>query len=180
MRSLKILIPLLVAAPLSAQTVHTRPAAGVIAGIAPPPPTIVVVPGATSVFGPGNFFGAGGGVAPGNFVFATIPVVVFPDGRVFADFGRGFEQVVRQCGVVASVVVQPQAGVQPTVVQPTVTQPGVGVSPTLPYTPPVPNQQTSSQQMLSRMPGPGGQTVVVNSQACWAANGHGRVYVTRP
>jgi hypothetical protein len=176
MRSLALVLAL-AAAPIGAQVVHTRPAAAVggaaasapaIAAIAPPPQTVYL--------SGSNFY-----VPQGMVLYGSLPVVVLPDGRVYADFGRGYEQVIRSCAAVYGnyTVVQPQPVIQPTVVQPTVVQPGV--SQPLPYTPPVPNQQTASQQMLPQ-PNPqvlASQSTLVNSQACWTGNGRGLVYVAR-
>ena len=92
---------LALAAPLSAQVVHTgttrrtaggtvvtpapvvvAPAPARIAGIAPAA-TLVVVSGDEAFFTP----------LPNNAViFANIPAFVVPDGRVFANFGNGIQQ----------------------------------------------------------------------------------------
>jgi hypothetical protein len=114
--------------------------------------------------------------------FGNVPVVVLSDGRVFANFGRGFERVVNPCGVPASfgAGLSP-ALAQPSVVQPSVAQPPVGVNQPLPYTPPVPSQPTASQQMLpqaSQQALASGSTLV-NTQMCWG-NDRGRVLVGRP
>src|SRR5215213_2694420 len=64
----------------------------------------------------------------GPVFYGSVPVMIFPDGRVFADFGRGYERVVSVCGQSAMGFepVIPNAGlVQPSVVQPTVVQPPV-------------------------------------------------------
>ena len=87
---------------------------------------------------------------PGSFLIGGVPVVVLSDGRMFADFGYGYERITRGCGGAALFVQSAAIPVQPAVVQPTVAQPSAGVSERLPYTPPVPAQQTASQQMLSR------------------------------
>ena len=68
-----------------------------------------------------------------------VPAVVTNDGRVFANFGYGYEQVYRSC---SSVVVVGQPAV--------IAGNGVVLSPAAPtYTQPVPNQQTASQQMAA-------------------------------
>jgi hypothetical protein len=149
---------------------HPAPASPArIAGIAPPPAAAPVNP-------PSNF-GASGPV-----FFANIPVVVFADGRVFADFGFGYEQVVRSCTLPVSYGSQfvPNATpVQPSVVQPTVVQPSIAASPqTVPYSQPVPAQQTASQQMAVQNTQPAAR--VVNTQSCWAVGTTGRVFVGRP
>jgi hypothetical protein len=112
-----------------------------------------------------------------------MPVVIFPDGRVFAQFGNGFEQVVRGCpggtAIISSVLPGP---VQPRVVQPTVIQPPAVVTQPLPYNPPIPGQQlvaqpldwTGASQILA------GQTMIMSSTGCWAVNGYGQVFVYHP
>jgi hypothetical protein len=103
------------------------------------------------------------------------------DGRVFADFGRGFEQIVRSCALPAGYgntqVVSPSGLQQPVVVQPTVTQPVVPGASRLPYTPPLPAQQTVSQQMAEQ-----GRLIPQESpasQSCWALS-QGRIVVAQP
>ena len=122
----------------------------------------------------------------GPAFFGNIPVVVLSDGRVFADFGRGFEQVVHWCGVPASFDGQTaQSLVQPTVVQPTVVQPSASVTQPLPYTPPVPSQPTASQQMLPQATqqaqlAQATRSTLVNTEMCWSNDPRGRVFVGRP
>jgi len=147
---------------LAQHTVHTKAAAsGRVAGIAPAP--VIITPGA--------------------FLTGSVPIIVSPDGRVFANFGGGFEQVVTACGMSNGIVVtnaQSPGLVQPTVVQPTVSQPGIVAGP-LPFTPAVPNQQTASQQMLGQaaVPVQGQQQIVVANRACWSTDGRGQVFVGR-
>jgi hypothetical protein len=162
---------------LGAQHIKATPAApastGRVAGIAPPPPTVVVVQ-------PG--FVQPGYVQSATPYFATIPVVVFPDGRIFANFGYGYEQVVTACGAGGVAVVQnpiDQGLVQPTVVQPAVTQPSINTP--LPYTPPVPAQQTESQRMLGQQARQQqyGQAMVQGGRGCWWSDSRGQVFVGR-
>lgn len=185
MRICSVGLLVLLATPLTAQVVHTRPAggragaggggsAGTVAAIAPPPP-VIVVPGSPHYQPP---------YQTGPAFYGSIPVVVLPDGRVYGDFGRGYEQIVRACPGSTSYTVSPSSPVtQPTVIQPTIVQPGTVVNQPLPYTPPVPNQQTASQQMLdqqARQAAVASRSTVVNSQSCWGRNGHGQVFVGRP
>ena len=146
---------------------HPAPASAPrVAGIAPPPTPAPVNP--PSNFGP-----------QGPVFFGNIPVLVFADGRVFADFGIGYEQVVRSCALPVSYgspLPSNASPVQPTVVQPTVSQPTI---PSQPYTQPVPNQQTASQQMAGQNTQPA-QQAAVNNQYCWAVGATGRVFVGRP
>lgn len=160
-----IAVAALVITPVAAHAQRGKAgAAGRIAGIAPPPV-------AQPVFAPGTFFSG------------TVPVIISPDGRIFANFGGGFEQVVTACGASSGIVVtnlQQTGIVQPTVVQPSVAQPGIVAGP-LPYTPAVPNQQTASQQMLGQLNAPvQPQQIVVPRRACWSTDGRGQVFVGRP
>jgi hypothetical protein len=161
----------LVMAPSAARAQHAHVehgkagASGRVAGVAPAP--VVVKPV----------------VFPGTFLSGNLPVIVSPDGRVFADFGRGFEQIVTACGAQQPIVVTNglTTGVsQPTVVQPTVAQPGIVVGP-LPYTPAVPNQQTASQQMIASAAAPAQQQqqLAVGNGMCWSSNGRGQVFIGR-
>ena len=97
-----------------------------------------------------------------------VPAVVTSDGRVFANFGYGFEPVYRSCA--GGVVVG-----QPSVVA------GNGVvlsSQAATYTQPVPNQLTSSQQMAAGMHL---QTTVVAPaySTCFSSHSSGGVIVYR-
>jgi hypothetical protein len=170
-------LAVLLAAPLGAQVVHTRAASGAAAGsgggsagniaaVAPAPQPVYLAPG--------NLF-----VPPGMALYGNLPVVVLTDGRVFADFGRGYEQVIRSCASVVNYSAFPNPVVQPSVVQPTVVQPTI--TQPLPYNPTLPNQQTASQQMLQQQSNAqlASQSTLVNSQACWTGNGAGLVYVAR-
>jgi hypothetical protein len=194
---------LAIAAPLSAQVVHTgttprktsgetvvtpppaqpaivvapvvaAPARARIAGIAPAT-TLIVVSGDEALFTP----------LPNNAViFANVPAFVLPDGRVFANFGNGIQQVIQPCLNVLTGTALNTSGnlfvnnAQPVVEQPVVIQPSAGASQPLPFTPNVPNQLTISQQMLVQalVTGP----IVVNTASCFAANRVGQVFVTRP
>lgn len=156
----------LVIVPVAAHAQLTKPAtSGRIAGIARGP--VIVNP----PFGPGRFINAR--FFNGGFFSGFVPVIVAPDGRVFANFGAGFEQVVTECGVSAGIVatsVLPSV-IQPTVIQPSVVQPGISPG-VLPFTPPVPIPEAASQQMLQAQ-----QQVGVVNRACWSTDGHGQVFV---
>jgi hypothetical protein len=112
---------------------------------------------------------------------SDLPILLMGDGRVFADFGRGWERVERSCalpsGFASSQVVSPSGLEQPIVVQPTVTQPAAPGVQRLPYTPPVPAQQTPSQQMAER----GGRLPQTSTagRSCWAMS-NGRIVVAQP
>jgi len=163
------------AAPIAAQVVHTRAggadgAAGSGANIA------AIAPAPQPIYLPArNLY-----VPAGMALYGNLPVVVLTDGRVFADFGRGYEQVINSCTSVVNYSVFPTPVLQPAVVQPTVVQPTI--TQPLPYNPTLPNQQTASQQMLQQQVNTqvfAGQSTVVNTQACWTGNGAGLVYVAR-
>ena len=102
---------------------------------------------------------------------SVIPAVVLNDGSIFANFGYGYERVFRSCSSGGTVVRQPVVG-SPVVVGSN----GVVLSPT--YTQPVPNQQTSSQQMAARVTGQTSVSVPAQT-ACFNRDGAGRVFVVR-
>lgn len=107
-------------------------------------------------------------VFPQQSAVIWVPAVVLGDGRVFANFGFGYEQVFRSCS--GAVVVG-----QPAVVGGN----GVVLSPQAPtYTQPVPNQQTSSQIMAM---GNQGQSVITAPaySTCFGRNASGGVIVYR-
>jgi hypothetical protein len=123
---------------------HTTGSPGRVAGIAPAAPTPP---------------------AAGSYRYRDVPMSVTSDGKVYADFGRGYEQLVRNCAVPLASFSQPGTA-QPTAVQP------------LPYTPAVPNQQTPSQQEATR------SSSVSNGQAtdtrrCWSVDAHGQPLIGR-
>jgi hypothetical protein len=105
--------------------------------------------------------------------FRNLTVAVLPDGRVFADFGRGFEQVVNWCGVPATFDAQSSSLIQPTVVQPTVIQPSAGVNQPLPQMLPQESKQAQQQAQAVR-------STLVNTQMCWSNDPRGRVFVGHP
>ena len=117
-----LLVTAVAVVPSAAQQAKGKGAPARVAGIAPSPP-VAAIPGTSLVL---TAPAAAGGPL----------VVLLPDGRLFANFGRGYEQVAQPCGFTPYVddgygaygtglpVVQgpPQSGaVQPAVVQPTVT-----------------------------------------------------------
>jgi hypothetical protein len=108
-------------------------------------------------------------VFPRRSSVVWVPAVVTADGRVFANFGYGFEQVYRSCAT-ATVV-----GGQPKVVAGN----GYVLTPQAPtYTQPVPNQQTASQQMAA---GTQAQTSTVAPafSTCFSPHSSGGVVVYR-
>jgi hypothetical protein len=100
---------------------------------------------------------------------SLVPIVTMSDGSIFANFGFGFERVVRPCSNTLAVG-------QPTVVASN----GVVLSqPQQPtYTQPVPNQQSQSQLMVN-----GSQQTSLSipaQRACFNRDVSGRVFVNRP
>lgn len=140
-----------------------------IAVIAPPP--VVAYPN-SPVF-----------IPPGMSLLVNVPVFVLPDGRVFANFGRGFEQIARNCAAAFSLARSTAPAVQPVVSQPVVVQPIPGL-PTaqpfpLPYTPQVPNPTATSQQVEAQIMA-ARQSSLVNATACWTSTSNGQIFIARP
>lgn len=112
-----------------------------------------------------------------------VPVVVTNDGRVFADFGRGYEQVLRSCAAQygATMSTAPQAYGAQTYTLPTYTLPSYGSQQRLPYTPPAPAQLTESEKMAQSVQGGGGQgSPAQGAPVCWTTDTQGRVIVVQP
>ena len=121
------------ASPAIAGAQHTKAEPARIAAIAPPPPIVTVVP--RPFIRHGYYYG---GLYYGAGRYGPVPLVLLADGRAFADFGYGYEQVVEACGShtgYSAQVVSPSGTNQPAVIQPTVSQPSPG-APSV--TPPVP------------------------------------------
>lgn len=116
----------------------------------PPTRTAIIAPAPAQAPAPGQT-----GIDPTRRTLMSVPVLTLPDGRVFADFGYGFEQVVSSCA--ASVAVQPTTAPLATPAQPVVTQPA-------------PAQPTTSEQMLNTRPVNG--VPVPNTSlasSCWSS-----------
>jgi len=97
--------------------------------------------------------------------FIMVPAVLMSDGSIFANFGFGYEPVIRSCYAVSTAPVQ-RIGAN-----------GVALnnSNAMPYTPAVPNQMTASQQTIAngtRLSGPA-------QLACFTRDAAGRVFVYR-
>ncbi len=151
---------LLAAAPVAAQSggKFSLPAQGTTRqGVEARPPQTVVVDPYSRYQNPSN---------PGQPAqFILVPALLMSDGSIFANFGFGYEPVIRSCAAVASAPVQRIAsnGVS------------LGKSSAMPYTPAVPNQMTASQQMIAngtRLSGPA-------QLACFSRDAAGRVFVYR-
>lgn len=111
-------------------------------------------------------------VFPLQSAVVFVPAVVLADGRVFANFGHGFEQIFRSCH--ASALSGGGVVGQPSVIGGN----GAVLTPQVPtYTQPVPNQQTASQQMAAANLG---QTTVIPAYTtCFSQNAAGGVIVYR-
>ena len=121
---------------------------------------------------------------PGSFLIGGVPVIVLSDGRMFADFGYGYEPITRGCSGAVLYAQSVAIPVQPAIIQPTVAQPSAGVTERLPYTPPVPAQQTASQQMLaqqgpSTVSAPASRTGFGANGACLGIDPRGQYVVAR-
>ncbi len=151
------------ASPTLATAQHTKTAAPPrVAAVSPPPP---VVRAATPVvrrsgfyggaFYGGTFYGGAfyggafyGGTFYGSGSYGPAPLLLLTDGRAFADFGYGYQQVIDHCGstVYNTQIVSASGANQPAVVQPTVRQPSAEVisnpSLTSPSTMPVVSSST--------------------------------------
>ena len=104
--------------------------------------------------------------APRPVQFTLVPAVLMSDGSIFANFGFGYEPVVRSCNTV--VVTGPLQVIGSNGVV-------LGQSNAMPYTQPVPNQMTASQQMIAN-----GQRLSVPAQlACFSRDAAGRIFVYR-
>jgi hypothetical protein len=130
----------------------------------PQPQAIVVQPGAHQR----RVYPGGTTVFPRQSSVIWVPAVVTADGRIFANFGYGYEQVFRSCSGAAVVG-------QPTVIA------GNGAvlsAPAPTYTQPVPNQQTASQQMAAGSRAHNG-AVVPTYSTCFSPYSSGGVIVYR-
>lgn len=157
-------VALAIAAPAGAQTggKFTLPTQKAVRqGVEVRPPQTVVVD-------PYNYYrNPSYPLQPVPVQFTLVPAVLMSDGSIFANFGFGYEPVVRSCNAVVVVRGPVQRIGSNGVV--------LGQSNALPYTQPVPNQMTASQQMIAnghRLSGPA-QT------SCFARDGAGRIFVYR-
>lgn len=159
-----LLAATLVSAPVGAQSggKFTLPAQGAVRqGVEASPPQTVVVD-------PYNYYRNPSYPSyPVHPVqFTLVPAILMSDGSIFANFGYGYEPVIRSCSAV--VVTGPLQRVGAGGVK-------LGQSNAMPYTPPVPNQTTASQQMIAnghRLSGPA-------QLSCFARDAAGRVFVYR-
>ncbi|MEX2151863.1 MAG: hypothetical protein WD825_00900 [Gemmatimonadaceae bacterium] len=127
-------------------------------------PTVVVDPMQHSLFFPSQ-----------PVAFTLVPAILMSDGNVYANFGAGFEPVLRPC-TNAFVVGQPRVVASNGVV---LSEPRAPTAPT--YTQPVPNQLTASQQMVSssRVHGSPSSPTSFAQFSCFGRNAAGHVFVLR-
>lgn len=106
-----------------------------------------------------------------------IPTIVTNDGRVFANFGNGYEQVARACAAQYAQPANPSgSGVYST---PTYSLPNYGAQQPMPYTPPVPAMPTESQKMIQEQQAQANATQAAQI-ACWTTDAQGSVFVVGP
>lgn len=161
-------VSVLLASPTLAPAQHTKTTAPArIAAISPPPP---VVPAAPAVVRRNWFYGGAyyGGVFYGAGSYGPAPLLLLTDGRAFADFGYGYQQVIDQCGSASynAQIVSASGANQPVVVQPTVRQPSAEV---------ISNPSLTSP---STMPAATSSTPVSPSyrgHPCWSQQSDGRL-----
>ena len=110
---------------------HTKVEQTRIAAISPPPPVVTIGPRAFNRHG--DYYGRHGYYYGGVYYpppnYGPVPLLLLTDGRAFADFGYGYEQVVEHCGSstgYSTQVVSASGANQPVVTQPTVSQPAPG------------------------------------------------------
>lgn len=126
-----------------------------------PQPTVIIVTPSSGLNGTTVF-------RRHPIAFTMIPAIILSDGSVVANFGFGFEPVVRSCSG-AVVVGQPRV----------MASNGVVLSQGTPtYTQQVPAQTTPSQQLLSSAQARNGLSAAAQS-ACFSRDAAGRVIVFR-
>ena len=161
----------------SAQSRRTVRRAGPIGGMAPPPP-----PSPRQIQQPP--YGSQDDHVPyasaqyGSPAVGSVPVVLMPDGRIYADFGYGYEPVIRSCAGAAPVTyASPPAQYSPPVyATPTYSVPS--------FNSPTPSQPAATSSKASQTGAQVASTRMRNSTdpvipACWVTDAYGRVVVLR-
>ncbi len=120
----------------------------------------------------------GGAYYGGSSGYRYVPVMVGQDGNVYANFGYGYERVLRQCTLAQTVqqprVQQPtpQAYSQPALTQPVprpqTASPAIGATPSL-------SGLTSGNTKAMHV----GPATQLAAAACWSQLGNGNVTVRR-
>lgn len=162
----------------SAQSRRVAPRAGPIGGMAsPPPPSVPRIQ--QPPYGSQYDHVPYGSEQYGSPVIGSVPVALMPDGRIYADFGYGYEPVIRSCAAATSAI---QVSPAPQYSPPAYTTPTY----TLPsYAPPT-HQQPSGMQSMSS-PTAYGQRSAMRLRtsanpvipSCWVTDAYGRVVVVR-
>ena len=133
------------------------------------------------------------------YLRGAVPVFVANDGQIYADFGYGYEPVIRNCAyasgsaytpaaqapVYAPPSYTPPAYTPPTYTPPTYTPPSYGQTTLSPRnTQPAPAQPTQSERDMAAMQAaqvaPAAQPPRPGAAACWRTDDQGRVIVLRP
>jgi hypothetical protein len=144
-----------------------------VAGIAPPPPAQTTAGAANS----------------SSVMYGSVPVLVTADGRIYANFGYGYEQVIRSCGFHPAASSTPayrpsnvpsnqSAGAQPSTTPPTYQPSTFGPG----NTQPAPAQPTESERMLPQgyaPPNAGAGQQRAGSTACYTTDPRGQIIVIR-
>lgn len=114
----------------------------------------------------------------GSPIVGTVPVVLMPDGRIYADFGYGYEPVIRSCAAAAPVTYAspPAQYSPPTYATPTYNVPS--------YDPPAYARPGATSSTSSQMSGQVASMRLRSSTypvipACWVTDAYGRVVVLR-
>ncbi|HEU4989261.1 MAG TPA: hypothetical protein VFT41_05730 [Gemmatimonadaceae bacterium] len=116
--------------------------------------------------------------------YSYLPAMILGGGQVYANFGYGYERVLRECAMAPAL---PSYGAQ----QVTPAQPTPPAYSQPEYTQPVPRAQTSSQAMIAQSQGNAagvptvspvmhaGMPTQMADNACWTKAANGRVVVRR-
>jgi hypothetical protein len=190
MRLTRSVLIIMTASALSAATAMAQGSKPQVAGIAP-------APQASS--GDAPVFPRRGHHTP--YYRGAVPVLVTNDGQIYADFGYGYEPVIRSCGYSGGMAYAkgphgagystpsytPPTYTPPAYTPPSYTPPAYGQTTFGPRnTQPAPAQATQSERDLAAAttagvaPAPQARSQRVGSAACWRTDEQGRVIVVRP
>jgi hypothetical protein len=173
MRIVPVAIALAVVAVQSAAAQTQKPR---VAGIARPPQATQPV--------------SSGSANSTQMTVGSVPVLVTPDGRIYANFGYGYEPVIRACGYHPAASAAPayrpshvpsgqtagsqSSGSTPPTYQPSTFGPG--------NTQPAPAQPTESERMLPQgyaPPNAGAGQERAGSTACYTTDPRGQIIIIR-
>lgn len=156
-------VALAAAAPLGAQNggKFSLPNQAVRQGVEARPPQTVVMADPYNYYRNPSY-----PMQPVPVQFTLVPAILMSDGSIFANFGFGYEPVIRSCNAVVVTGQVQRIGANGVV---------LAQSSALPYTQPVPNQMTASQQMIAH-----GHRLSAPAQlSCFTRDAAGRVFVYR-